>query len=329
MDFLLNPFVTILALLYQFFGNNIILAITALTVVIRLATSPLLLQQQKSTEAMQVVQPQMKKLQEKYKNDREKLAAAQMELYREHGVNPLGGCLPLLIQLPILFALYGAITHALGNTPFQVVDMSSRFLIPSLDSLIPLNKTWLGLDLTQPPSFGGTNTVATIAAIALPVLVMITTWLQSKLTMPPAKPEDKDNPAAATTRSMTTIMPLMFGFFALSFSVGISVYFIVSNVVGIIQYTLLGKAHWEQLVPGLKIGGKVVGVKEPTDDQKREHDLILKRITEKVDQMPKGANPALAARTNTGRAQEVTSKTKSISAPDKSDTTKLNGNKKK
>jgi YidC/Oxa1 family membrane protein insertase len=323
MDFLLNPFVTILALLYQFLGNNIILAIAALTIVIRLATSPLLLQQQKSTEAMQIVQPQMKKLQDKYKNDREKLAAAQMELYREHGVNPLGGCLPLLIQLPILFALYGAITHALGNTPFQVVDMSSRFLVPSLDSLIPLNKTWLGLDLTQPPSFGGTNTVATIAAIALPLLVMLTTWLQSKLTMPPAKPEDKDNPAAATTRSMTTIMPLMFGFFALSFSVGISVYFIVSNVVGIVQYTLLGKAHWDQVVPGLQIGGKV-NKSAQTDEQKREHDAILKRITDKVDQMPKGTNPAVAA-----RAQEVTSKTKSISAPVKTDTTKLNGNKKK
>ncbi len=327
MDILLNPFVTVLALLYQILGNNIVLAITALTVIIRLATSPLLLQQQKSTEATQIVQPQMKKLQEKYKNDRDKLAAAQMELYREHGVNPLGGCFPLLIQMPILFALYGSITYALGSTPFQVVDMSRRFLIPGLETLIPLNKTWLGLDLTHPPTFGGVSTIATIAAITLPVLVMLTTWLQSKLTMPPVKPEDKDNPAAATTRSMTTIMPLMFGFFALSFSVGISVYFIVSNVVGIIQYTLLGKAHWDQLVPGLKIGGKVIGKSELTPEQLREHDAIIKRVIDKVDQMPRGGNPA-ATRTP-ARAEEVSAKTKSISAPDKADNSKLNGNKKK
>ncbi|MCU0475638.1 MAG: YidC/Oxa1 family membrane protein insertase [Anaerolineae bacterium] len=298
MDFLLNPFVTVLALLYQLLGNDIVLAIAAFTVIIRLATSPLLLQQQKSTEAAQMLQPQIKKLQEKYKNDREKLAAAQMELYKEYGVNPLGGCLPLLIQMPILFALYGAILYGLGSTPFQVVDMSRRFLIPSLDTLIPLNKTWLGLDLTQPPVFGGISTVSTIAAIALPLLVMITTWLQSKLTMPPMRPEDKDNPAAATTRTMTTIMPLMFGFFALSFSIGISIYFIVSNVVGIIQYTLLGKAHWNVLIPGLGSGVKALNGTAASPEKQRENDAILRRVTDRVDQMPKGANPALAARTS-------------------------------
>lgn len=312
MDFLLNPFVTVLALLYQLLGNDVVLAITALTVIIRLATSPLLLQQQKSTEAMQLIQPQVKKLQEKYKNDREKLSAAQMALYSEHGINPLGGCLPLLIQLPILFALYGAITYALGNTPFQVVDLSRRFLIPSLDSLIPLNNMWLGLDLTQPPTFGGTSATATIAAIALPLLVMLTTWLQSKLTMPPPRPEDKDNPAAATTRSMTTIMPIMFGFFALSFSVGISIYFIVSNLVGILQYTLLGKAHWNQVIPGLKIAGKPVGKQPLTPEQEREQEAILRRVTEKIDQMPKGVNPAVAARAAAGRSEVVSSKTKAI-----------------
>jgi YidC/Oxa1 family membrane protein insertase len=125
MDFLLNPFITVLALLYSIFGNNIVLAITALTVIIRLATSPLLLQQQRSTEAMQVLQPQIKRLQEKYKGDREKLSMAQMELYKEHKISPLGGCLPLLVQLPILFALYGAITYGLGATPYQVIDLSA------------------------------------------------------------------------------------------------------------------------------------------------------------------------------------------------------------
>lgn len=192
MDFLLNPFITILTLLYSVFGNNIVLAIVALTVIIRLATSPLLLQQQKSTEGMQLLQPQLKKLQEKYKGDRERIAAAQMELYKEYKINPLSGCLPLLIQLPILFALYGAINYGLGATPFQVVDLSGRLLIPGLDSLVPLDKLWLGLDLTQPPTVAGFSP----AAVILPLLVLATTWLQSKLTLPPQNPDDKNNPTA-------------------------------------------------------------------------------------------------------------------------------------
>ncbi|GAB4508955.1 MAG: hypothetical protein OHK0046_02990 [Anaerolineae bacterium] len=242
-DLIINPFVTVLTLLYGLLGNNIVLAIAVFTVVIRLATSPLLIQQQRSAKAMQEVQPKLKKLQEKYKNDREKLAQAQMELYREEGINPFGGCLPLLIQLPILLGLYQAILHALGGTPFQLIDLSNRLLIPGLGSFVPLNNTWLGMDLTLAPTVNPTY------ALILPVLVMATTWLQSKLTMPaiPADADGANNQAAQMTRSMTTIMPIMFGFFALSFSVGISIYFVVSNLVGILQYSLMGRADWKQL----------------------------------------------------------------------------------
>lgn len=288
MDFLLNPFITALALLYSIFGNNIVLAITALTVVIRLATSPLLLQQQRSTEAMQVLQPQIKRLQEKYKGDREKISMAQMELYKEHKISPLGGCLPLVVQLPILFALYGAITYGLGATPYQVIDLSGRLLIPGLDKLVPLDKMWLGLDLTQSPTVAGFNA----AVVILPLLVVVTTWLQSKLTIPPVDPNDKSNPAASMTRSMTTIMPLMFGFFALTFSVGLSIYFIVSNTVGIIQYTLLGKAHWNQVLPGR--GGAAVtsnGKQLLSPAKQAENEAILNRVMDKIESSPR--NPAL------------------------------------
>jgi YidC/Oxa1 family membrane protein insertase len=246
-DFLINPMITLLTLFYSVFSNNIVLAIALMTVLIRLVTSPLLLQQQKSAAAMQEVQPKLKKLQEKYKNDREKLAAAQMELYRQHNISPLGGCLPLLIQLPILLALYATISHALGSTPYQLVDLSNRLLIPSLEPLVPLNKIWLQMDLTQPPTI---EVAHAPWALALPILVLVTTWLQSKLTIPPTPPSEdgKPNPAESMTKSMTTVMPLMFGFFALSFPIGLSIYFIVGNLVGIAQYTLLGKANWRGLL---------------------------------------------------------------------------------
>ncbi len=239
-DLILNPFITLLTLLYSILGENIILAIVLFTVLVRLAILPLTAQQQRSSKAMQELQPELKKLQEKHKNDREKLAQEQMALYKEHGVNPFGGCLPLVIQFPILIGLYQAIIFTLAATPFQLLDLSGRFLLPGLDHLVPLNNMWLGMDLSRPP----TNNPQW--ALALPVLVLVTTWAQSKLTLPPTPPADsedgKPNQMQGMTQSMTTIMPLMFGFFSLSFSVGLSVYFVISNLIGIVQYSLMGKS---------------------------------------------------------------------------------------
>ncbi len=237
---IINPFITFITFLYAALGNNIVLAIVVFTLVVRVLTYPLTIQQQRSSRAMQKIQPQLKKLREKHKGDREKFSQAQMALYREHKINPFGGCLPLLIQMPILLGLYSSILNVLASTPTQLIALNDRLLVPSLGTLVPLEKVWLGLDLTLPPT---TNPVY---ALALPVLVMGSTWLQSKLTMgnqpKPEKREDgKPDQGAAMQQSMTTMMPLMFGFFSLSFSVGLSIYFIVSNTIGIVQYAWMGR----------------------------------------------------------------------------------------
>lgn len=258
--FIVNPLITILAVFYSLLGNNIVLAIIALTVIIRLATSPLLIRQQQATAKMTEMQPKLKKLQEKYKNDREKLAQEQMQLYKEAGVNPLGGCLPIFIQLPIMIALYQAIIMGLASTPFQVVDLSGRFLLSSLGDLVPLQNQWAGMDLTLAP------TMNPVYALAFPLVVGITTWLQSKLTMPAPQPtgDAKADQSVQITQSMTTIMPIMFAFFSLSFSVGLSIYFVVSNVVGIVQYTMMGKADWKGLFGGKKPEANKALVSETT-----------------------------------------------------------------
>jgi YidC/Oxa1 family membrane protein insertase len=239
-DLILNPFITLLTLLYSVLGENVVLSIVVFTVLVRVAILPLTAQQQRSSKAMQELQPELKKLQEKHKNDREKLAQEQMALYKEHGVNPFGGCFPLLIQFPILIGLYQAIIFTLAATPFQLIDLSGRFMLQGLDHLVPLNNMWLQMDLSKPP----TDNPAW--ALALPVLVLVTTWAQSKLTVPPAPPADsgdgRPNQAQAMTQSMTTIMPLMFGFFSLQFSVGLSIYFVVSNLIGIVQYSMMGQS---------------------------------------------------------------------------------------
>lgn len=263
-DLILNPFVTILAWLYAALNQDIVLAIVVLTVIIRVLTFPLFAKQQESSKKMQQIQPQLKKLQEKYKNDKEKLSQAQMKLYRENKVNPAGGCFPMVIQFPILIGLYQAIFFALAATPFQLVDLSERLLIPGLDSLIPLQRMWTPipqlvsvlpeLDLTLAP------TENPHYALILPLLVLITTWGQQKLTMSATgqaksnKDDDDDDggapaggQAAAMTKSMTTIMPIMFGFFSLSFSVGLSIYFVTSNLIGVVQYSPQGKRVLERV----------------------------------------------------------------------------------
>ena len=274
-DLILNPFVTILTWLYAALNQDIVLAIIVLTVIIRFLTYPLLARQQESSRKMQQLQPQLKKIQEKYKNDKEKLSEAQMKLYRENKVNPVGGCLPLVVQFPILIGLYQAIFFALAATPFQLVDLSERLLIPGLDSLIPLQRMWLGMDLTLPPTTNPNY------ALVLPLLVLVTTWAQSKLTMATSKgsqdskdddddkePSGAGGQAQAMTKSMTTIMPLMFGFFSLSFSVGLSIYFVTSNLIGIVQYSPQGRRVLDKIFGNKKDGDVIVAVDSKDEDDK-------------------------------------------------------------
>lgn len=287
-DLIINPFVTLLTWFYSVLNQDIVLAIVVLTVIIRFLTYPLLARQQESSRKMQQLQPQLKKLQEKHKNDREKLSEAQMKLYKEHGVNPVGGCLPLLIQFPILIGLYQAIFFALAATPFQLVDLPERLLIPGLDHLIPIQRIWLGMDLTLPPTTNPTY------ALVLPLLVLVTTWAQSKLTMSMSKQnksdDDKDGSddtsvagqAQAMTQSMTTIMPLMFGFFSLSFSVGLSIYFVTSNLVGIVQYSPQGRAVLDKIFSSNKSEADVI-----VDSKDEEEDEPVKKPRKTTKKKPR------------------------------------------
>ena len=286
-DIILNPFVTMLTWLYALLNQDIVLAIIVLTVIIRFLTYPLLAKQQESQRKMQQVQPQLKKLQEKFKNDKEKLSQAQMKLYRENKVNPVGGCFPLVIQFPILIGLYQAIFFALAATPFQLVDLSERLLIPGLDALIPLQRFWSPIpqlmqllpvmDLTKPPTDNPPY------ALALPLLVLVTTWAQSKFSMAttkqasPKKDDDDDDDdgggggqAQAMTKSMTTIMPIMFGAFSLSFSVGLSIYFVTSNLIGIVQYSPQGRQLLDKVFRKRKQDVVIVDVELEDDEEERK-----------------------------------------------------------
>lgn len=299
-DLILNPFITVLSLFYSVFGQNIVLSIAVFTVLIRLATSPLLLQQHRSTAKMQELQPKIRKLQEKYKNDREKLAQAQMQMYKEAGVNPLGGCLPLLVQLPIFLAMYQTIIHALANTPYQLIDLSGRILFPGLDNIVPIQNNWAGLDLTLPPTINPTY------ALVLPVLVMVTQWVSYKVTVPEIPPNEDGtpNPMAQTTKTMANVMMVMFGLFSLSFSVGLSIYFVVSNITGMVQYTLLGKADWGKLVGKSKMQ-PAPAFPKPTDGKLS----TASSVKSSAMQSKSGAKPASATEARSNPMSGAISKT--------------------
>jgi YidC/Oxa1 family membrane protein insertase len=246
-------FVNVLIWIYDVVGNNFGLAIILFTILIRIVTWPLNAQQMKSAAAMQALQSdkEWQAIQKKYAKDREKLAQEQMRFYREKGISPFGSCLPTLIQFPIIIALYQSITRALGSTPLDLLKLS-RGLYPFLDAsdVIPLNSRFLWMNLGQPEGIPMPFEVSFLpyGFPLLALIVAITTYVQAKLTMP-ASPNPGDQ-TAAMTNMMSVYMPLMLGYFALTFPSGLSVYFITSNILGIIQYAMQGKANWRNLIPG-------------------------------------------------------------------------------
>lgn len=239
---ILQPMLNALLGLYTVLGGQFWLAIIIFTIVIRLLMTPLMLPQQRSAKKMQELQPRLEELKKKHGKDREKMAQAQMELYKEAGVNPMGGCLPMLIQFPIWIGLYQSIIQALGHQPLQLLNLSKNIYawmhgFLGIWAAVPLNRYFLGMDLSlTPQQLGGLT-------YALPILVAFTAWLQSKMT---TSTTAGDGQAASMNQSMTLMMPLMFGFFSLNFSTGLSFYFIVSNVIGIVTQGFI--SGWEGLL---------------------------------------------------------------------------------
>lgn len=243
---IITPLTSLLLWIYDIVGHNFGLAIIILTVLIRVVTWPLNAQQMKSAQAMQEMQndKEWQEIQKKYKDNREKLAQEQMRIYKEKGINPFGSCLPTLIQFPIIIGLYQSLIRALATTPLDLLKLSRSISInPDLIGLIPLNSKFLWMDLSRPESIN----LFGFAFPTLALIVALTTYLQSKLTTPPSNnPNDQ---SAMVSKQMSIMMPLMLGYFALTFASGLSVYFITSNLLGILQYMLMGKANWRNLIP--------------------------------------------------------------------------------
>jgi len=241
--------INILLYIYNLVGQNFGIAIILFTLLIRLVTHPLTAKQMQGSQAMSDMQKDKRwiEAQKKYKNDKEKLSQEQMRLYKELGINPFASCLPTLIQLPIIIALYQAVIQTLAATPYDLIQLANKVYSEfiNFNQIYPLNNRFLWMDLSQPDllTFPGLGFPIPILA----VLVVITTYVQSKLTTPPSS--GSDDQSAAMANSMTMMMPFMMGYMALTLASGLSLYFLASNVIGIGQYAILGKVNWRNLLP--------------------------------------------------------------------------------
>ena len=220
------------------------LAIILFTVAIKIFTWPLTSKQLKSSKGMQELQPKIKALQEKYKDDKEKQTQEMMKLYQEMGVNPLMGCLPMLIQFPIWIGLYSAILN-LAN---QGVLETSFLWIPNL--ACPSTEAELcgaAIGMAWPLDFA--NLGSTWPYLILPLLTVASQVGVSRLMSPTGatneqkdkKGEQNEDPTQAMMKQMTTIMPLMFGFFALQFPAGLALYWVTNNVLTFVQYWFINQ----------------------------------------------------------------------------------------
>ena len=218
---LIRPMLNALLLFYAYLGRNFVVAITVLTIVLRLITWPLTAQASRSSRRVAEMQPKLAALQKKYGNDKARVAQEQQKLYKEAGISPLGGCLPTLVQFPIWIALVQAINAMLADTPIELMSlgMSVYRNLGVIPSIIPIQNRFLWLNLALPDP----------SPVVLPILVGGTMWLQQRLMTPPST----DAQTASMNQTMQIMMPLMFGYFTTQFSSGMAIYFIISNIIGI------------------------------------------------------------------------------------------------
>ncbi len=216
-------------------------SIIVLTIVIRIVLYPLTGYQLKATKKMQDLTPHINRLKEKHKNDAKTLQAETMKLYKEFGVNPLAGCLPLLIQLPLIYALYQVLQDVVKYNITQINGVLYSF-IPKLSR--PWDLTFFGLPLAQNPS----NLVTTLGPIILivPIATGVFQFIQTKMMLPAnikaqdgklvKKDEKKKEDFATAFQSQSLyIFPIMIAFFSYGFPIGLSLYWNTFTIFGIIQ----------------------------------------------------------------------------------------------
>ena len=278
-------------------------AIIFVTILIRLSLYPLYVTQIRSQRAMQEVAPAMAELKKRYGKDRQRFAEEQMKLYKERGVNPAAGCLPLFLQMPLLIALYNALLQlgcGLGPPPNNLCpglssEMVQTFLYPFLPNPVPpggsLDTTahwlpWITAGLQKP------DIVLAIVAGAVQLIASVMAL--------PAKQVQSDDPSQRMMQSMVYTFPIMTVFFGATFPAGLALYWITTTVFQIVQqYFVSGWGQLPKYLPFLR------GLPTPADRElhRREQAAIAearKDMQEQDESDEREEAAALPSRPNGG-----------------------------
>jgi YidC/Oxa1 family membrane protein insertase len=235
------------------------LAIVALTLVVRAILIPLFRKQLVSQRRMQMLAPEMAEIRKRFKGDGMKIRLAQQELMKERGVNPVSGCLPLLLQLPLLFVIYTVIQNGLTSyDPRPMLTVAGVQLVPLdcpatpppagvVDPCIDTTVPWLfGLDISRP------ETTIVILGFGLSLLAIVSALLQlvtSRMMLPPPDPATADDPNVRIQRQMMLFIPLVSVLYGGILPAGLFIYWIVATLFSIVQqYLIVG---WGGMFPFL------------------------------------------------------------------------------
>lgn len=228
MNFFIEQFTHILITLYTVVGD-LGLTIIVFTVLVRSLLLPITLPSLKSQKKIQGLQPELKKLKKKHGKDKKAYQEAQMELYKRYNVNPLGGCIPQLVQLGVLIVLYRALISFLGTGEFNGVMVNPHFL-------------WLNLSV--PDSKYVLPVLAGVFQLVLSLMIapgaetadiVPNTSKNKKIQEANKKEEDVADMAASMQQQMIFMMPLMTGFFATRFPSGLALYWVATTLFSIVQ----------------------------------------------------------------------------------------------
>jgi YidC/Oxa1 family membrane protein insertase len=239
-DVLFKGLAGLIAFYYALIPNYSV-AIALLTITVMLVLAPLTWKSTRSMISMQALQPEIKKLQQKYKGDRQKLNEETMALYREHQVNPVTSCLPTFLQLPvffIMFAVLRGLTHepkpGLGFDPKYISHASK--LYRSLLHHHHMRAFGINLEESASKALSKHGLVSALPFLVIAVLVFVTQWYNQRQMTGRNPQTAQANPQA---QMMTKVMPLLFGVWAFIFSAGLNVYFLVSTLFRIAQQDLM------------------------------------------------------------------------------------------
>lgn len=253
------------------FTHNYGISIILMTILIRLILYPLMQKQMVSMREMQKIQPLMKEAQERYKNNKEKLNQELMKLYKEHKVNPMGGCLPLLIQMPILILLFQVLRvfeykDKLGNIVGGFLWIPNQVEIILKDGL---HKVVGGLAAPEQLIRLGDKGIFGIQYLGvMPFLIGVSMFYQQKMTTaPPTTPGKEGGSAEQTQKMMTIMMPLLIAFMSFTLPSGLTLYWLVSTLLGIGQQYFINK----------KIPTEVTDLKAPISKEKEKEKPAYKK----------------------------------------------------